>query len=278
MIVLSAFDGISCGQLALHRANINIDMYFSSEIDKSSIEITQNNYKNTIQLGDIRTLRGSELPTIDLLIGGSPCQGFSFAGKQLNFSDPRSVLFFEFVRLLNECRPRYFLLENVNMKQEWKNTITQFLGVQPIRINSSLISAARRDRLYWTNIPNVALPIDKHITFDNINTHDTNWLPNTTISRIRSWKAHQKPLKNATIIGNGEKLPCLTARGYNQYHSGMILITDGTRYRYLTTTEAELAQTLPVGYTKGVVDKERSKCIGNCWTVDVISHIFKYLE
>lgn len=206
------------------------------------------------------------------------CQGFSFAGKKLNFEDPRSILFFEFVRLLDECKPKYFLLENVKMKKEWQDVISNLLGVQPIRINSSKFIAAKRDRLYWTNIPNITEPIDKEISFDNINSNIDEWIESERIERIAAWKAQQKPLKNATLIGSKSKLPCLIARGYNQYHSGMILITNGEKYRYLTNEEAEMAQGVPVGYTSICTDRERSHMLGNGWTVDVIAHIFSPLK
>lgn len=150
--VLSLFDGMSCGQIALNRASIKYDKYFACEIDKHAIKVTQANYPETIQLGDVSKVKGSDLPKIDLLIGGSPCQGFSFAGKQLAFNDPRSVLFFEYVRMLNECRPKYFLLENVKMKKEHELVISRYLGIDPIEINSNLVSAQNRGRLYWTNI------------------------------------------------------------------------------------------------------------------------------
>lgn len=273
--VLSLFDGMSCGQIALDKIGIKYDKYFSSEIDNATIKVTQANYPNTIQLGGITKIKAADLPKIDLLIGGSPCQGFSFAGKKLNFEDERSKLFFEFVRLKNELQPKYFLLENVKMKQEWQDVISEHLGVKPIRINSQLVSATRRDRLYWTNIPNVEQPIDKGITFDDINSNSQNWIDEERIDKISKWKAQQKPLKNATLIGSNSKLPCLTARGYNQYHSGMILITDGVRYRYLTNEEAEQAHNIPIGYTAICNDRERSHMIGNGWTVDVIAHIFK---
>jgi len=130
--VLSLFDGMSCGQIALNRIGIEYDNYFASEIDKHAIKVTQTNYPNTIQLGDVTKIKGSDLPKIDFLIGGSPCQGFSFAGKQLNFDDPRSQLFFEFVRILKECKPKYFLLENVKMKREYEDIISDALGVYPI--------------------------------------------------------------------------------------------------------------------------------------------------
>lgn len=152
MNVLSLFDGMSCGQLALNRIGIKYEKYFASEIDKYAITVTQSNFPNTIQLGDIRNIKAADLPQIDLLIGGSPCQGFSFAGKQLNFEDERSKLFFEYVRLLNELKPKYFLLENVKMKQEYEDVISKYLGIAPIEINSNLVSAQNRRRLYWTNI------------------------------------------------------------------------------------------------------------------------------
>lgn len=168
MNVLSLFDGMSCGQLALKKTGIKVDQYYAAEIDKYAIQIAQKNFPNTIQLGDVTKVKASDLPKIDLLIGGSPCQGFSFAGKQLNFDDPRSALFFEFVRLLKECKPKYFLLENVRMKKEYQNVITEYLGVEPILINSSLVSAQNRQRLYWTNIPNVTTPEDKGILLKHI--------------------------------------------------------------------------------------------------------------
>ena len=166
--VLSLFDGMSCGQIVLERAGIPVANYYASEIDKHAIKVTQYNYPNTIQLGDVREVKGSLLPKIDLLIGGSPCQGFSFAGKQLNFDDPRSKLFFEFVRLLKECKPRYFLMENVRMKKESQDIISKYLGVEPIEINSRLVSAQNRRRLYWTNIPNIKQPEDRKIYLKDI--------------------------------------------------------------------------------------------------------------
>ena len=275
--VLSLFDGMSCGQIALNRLGIKVSKYYASEIDKAPMKVTQHNYPETIQVGDVTKVKGEDLPQIDLLIGGSPCQGFSFAGKKLNFEDPRSILFFEFARLLDECKPKYFLLENVKMKKEWQDVISDLLGVQPMRINSSKFTAAKRDRLYWTNIPNISEPIDNEISFDEINSNIDEWLEPEKIEKIAAWKAQQKPLKNATLIGSKSKLPCLTARGYNQYHSGMILITNGEKYRYLTNEEAEMAQGVPVGYTSICNDRERSHMLGNGWTVDVIAHIFSPL-
>ena len=154
--VLSLFDGMSCGQLALQKLGIKVKQYYAAEIDKHAIQVTQHNFPNTIQLGDVTKVFAKDLPKIDLLIGGSPCQGFSFAGKQLAFDDPRSKLFFEFVRLKNECNPTYFMLENVKMKKEFEIIISKYMGVAPIEINSALLSAQNRVRLYWTNIANEA--------------------------------------------------------------------------------------------------------------------------
>ena len=166
--VLSLFDGMSCGQIALDRLGIEVDKYYASEIDKYAMTIAKKNYPNTIHIGDVTKVDGTKLDKIDLMIGGSPCQGFSFAGKQLNFKDPRSALYFEFVRLLKETKPKYFLLENVRMKKEFQAIITKDLGVEPIMINSSLLSAQNRVRLYWTNIPNVSQPNDLGIVLKDI--------------------------------------------------------------------------------------------------------------
>lgn len=166
--ILSLFDGMSCGQIALQRAGFEVEEYYASEIDKYAIQVTQRNFPNTIQLGDVTKVDSLDVSEIDLLIGGSPCQGFSFAGKQLNFEDPRSKLFFEFVRLLKELKPKYFLLENVKMKKESEAVITELLGVEPIEINSALVSAQNRKRLYWTNIEGVGQPEDKGIFLKDI--------------------------------------------------------------------------------------------------------------
>ena len=168
MNVLSLFDGISCGQIALNRAGIKNDKYFASEIDKHAIKVTMANYSDTIQLGSVTDVKSENLPKIDLLIGGSPCQGFSFAGKQLNFDDPRSKLFFEYVRMLKECKPKYFLLENVKMKKEYQDIISQHLGIEPVHINSEVFSAQDRKRSYWTNISFTDLPIENKLTVEDI--------------------------------------------------------------------------------------------------------------
>ncbi len=165
--ILSLFDGISSGRIALDRAGIKVNKYYASEIDKHAIKVAQHNWPDTVQLGSVIDVKTENLPNIDLTIAGSPCQGFSFAGKQLNFEDPRSKLFFEFVRLLNDLRVKNpnikFMLENVRMKKQYLDIISEYLGVPPIKINSALLTAQNRVRYYWTNIPNVKIPEDKGI-------------------------------------------------------------------------------------------------------------------
>tara|TARA_R110002167_G_scaffold105374_1_gene271017 strand:- start:120 stop:1325 length:1206 start_codon:yes stop_codon:yes gene_type:complete len=170
MNVLSLFDGMSCGQIALNKLGVKYDKYFACEIDKYAMQVTQHNFPDTIQLGDVQFVTKETFGNhkIDLVVGGSPCQGFSFAGKMLNFDDARSKLFFEYVRLVKELKPKYFLLENVKMKKESQDIISEYMGVEPIEINSSLVSAQTRKRLYWTNIPNVGQPEDKGVVLRDI--------------------------------------------------------------------------------------------------------------
>ena len=301
MNVLSLFDGMSCGQIALNRANIQYNNYFASEIDKNAIKVTQHHYPNTVQLGDVTKIEFIA-SKIDLLIGGSPCQGFSFAGKQLNFEDPRSKLFFEYVRLIDECKPTYFLLENVVMKKEYEDVITKYLGVEPIKINSSLVSAQNRVRLYWTNIPNVKEPEDRNISLSDILEDD---------SIINPGAIRGRRLNKATIIGrrlnpDGKRkdydkdIPitqCLEVRATNTNKSNCLTTVDKDNvlttmpigrhpnafkdklpFRYYTLKEYERLQTIPENYTSVVSTSQAKKMIGNAWTVDVISHIFSYFK
>ncbi|NLC25582.1 MAG: DNA cytosine methyltransferase [Fastidiosipila sp.] len=301
MKVLSLFDGISCGMVALERIGIKINRYYASEVDKYAIQIAQKNYPDTIQLGDVKEVRGVDLPKIDLLIGGSPCQGFSFAGKQLNFDDPRSKLFFEFVRLLKETQPKYFLLENVKMKKEYQDVISEYLGVEPIEINSALVSAQNRVRLYWTNIPDVKQPNDKKISLEDI-------LEDITYSSSGAIRGRR--LNKGTIIGRrlnknrkredyNKEIPitqCLEVRATNTNKSNCLTTVDKDNvltpleigrhpnayknnlpFRYYTVTEYERLQTLPDGYTEGVSVSQRKKALGNGWTVDVIAHILSFI-
>jgi DNA-cytosine methyltransferase len=289
MNVLSLFDGMSCGQIALNRAGIKYDNYFASEIDKYAIKVTMANYPNTINLGNITDVTTKMLPKIDLLIGGSPCQGFSFAGKQLNFEDHRSKLFWEYVRLLKECQPKYFLLENVRMKKESMDVITQALGVEPIMIDSSLLSAQSRKRLYWTNIPGVRQPEDKNILLKDI-------LEDGIVDREKShcldacyykggnlaqyFQKHRRQLvffqnirdENSQSLRRflkstkalNEKANCMTATMYKGMASnGVTNIIADYKYRMLTPVECERLQTVPDNYTNHVSNTQRYKMIGN---------------
>jgi DNA (cytosine-5)-methyltransferase 3A len=261
--VLSLFDGISCGQIALERAGFKVDNYYASEIDKHAIKVTQHNYPGTIQLGDVTKVNGGSLPKIDILIGGSPCQGFSFAGKQLNFDDPRSKLFFEYVRILKECREKNpdisFLLENVKMKKESELVISETLGVEPIKINSALVSAQNRERLYWTNIPNVEQPKDRKIDLQEIldEGRQTNGMNKSYCLLSTFYKENIKSILQRKKRG----LYCFDESGNPSKFS---------------VEECERLQTLPTGYTKLVSKTSRYAVIGNGWTVDVISHILSY--
>lgn len=297
--VLSLFDGISCGQIALNRAGIKYDNYFASEIDKNAIKVTQHNYPATIQLGDITKWREWNLPQIDLICAGSPCQGFSFAGKQLNFEDARSKLFFVFVEILEDIRSRnsniLFLLENVRMKKEYQNEITRILGVEAIEINSSLVSAQNRRRLFWYNIPNVDQPNDKNIYLkDVLEEHPDvkyycsgkhlDWIIKNLPTEIQ-----HKPTPNyrghfiftlphgylKSSIKYYEKCPTIT---YQDWGTKYKLTDLKGNFRKLTPEECEKLQTIEPGYTNVISDAQRYKALGNGWTVDVIAHIFKNIE
>lgn len=221
MNVLSLFDGMSCGRIALDRAGIKYDKYFASEIDNFAIKVAQHNYPDTIQIGDVSLVQSKNLPPIQIILGGSPCQGFSFAGKGLNFNDPRSRLFFEFVRLKNELNPKYFILENVPMKREHQMVISKYLGVEPIVINSALVSAQNRIRYYWTNIKaepfnlfgdrrsTIGQPKDKRIFLKDIlegNPHEKYFLSG---KRLETMLKRQGKLSQLY----GGKAYCVTAWG-----------------------------------------------------------------
>jgi site-specific DNA-cytosine methylase len=262
---------MSCGQIALNKVGIKYDNYYASEIDVHAIKVTQHNYPNTIQLGDIHNIKGSDLPKIDLCFGGSPCQSFSSAGNRTGF-DGKSGLFWEFVRVLNEVQSKYFLLENVKMKKEWEDIITKEMGVEPIRINSNLVSAQNRERLYWTNIPNLTQPEDKNIKLSDVLTDDNfRTIPKCFYNK---WGTKERINKNPNWVKN-EKSNCLTTKNChtNQY----LFNEDKTLCRLLNPTEFERLQTIPEGYTSVVSNTERYKMIGNGWTVDVISFIFEQI-
>ena len=280
--VLSLFDGISCGHIALDKAGIPINKYYASEIDKYAIKVTNKNYPETINLGDVTTVSG-ELFTekIDLLIGGSPCQGFSQAGKMKNFDDPRSKLFWEYVRILQEIKPKYFLLENVVMKQEWQDIISEALGVKPIMIDSSLTSAATRKRLYWTNIPGVGQPEDLGITFGDIRERDVQEGSIYYTDKGIDWiRRHEKRTgKTLRIIGDSDKMQMLEASMYKKYSSQRFFGIDDTHgLRYITVTECERCMNVPDGYTDCCSNTQRYKQLGNGWEVNTITHIFRTLK
>lgn len=328
MNVLSLFDGISCGMVALERANIPVSRYIAYEIDRHAIQVSQKNYPQIEQCGDVTTADFTQHQGIDLLIGGSPCQGFSIAGKQLNFNDPRSKLYFEFERALREAKPRYFLLENVKMKKEYADMISQRLGVQPIEINSNLLSAQNRKRLYWTNIPGVTLPKDKGIMLsDIVHENESHCAVDLEPYKVpfsqalvildkevnegkigyfrkdsqanRVYSVHGKAVTLCGEAGGGAAkmgqylFGCLTPdraekrQNGQRFNSGekFYTLTSLDRHgvlvdgyiRKLTPIECERLQTLPDGYTEGIKEPQRYKCLGNGWTVDVITHILKHI-
>ncbi len=310
MNVLSLFDGISCGRVALDRAGLPVDAYFASEIDENAIAISQKNHSDIIRLGDVTKWREWDISwsEIDLIIAGSPCQGFSRAGKCLNFKDPRSRLFFEFVDILNHVRKTnpnvLFLLENVKMKNEWKDVISEHIGVQPIEINSKLLSGQNRLRLYWTNIPGVILPSDKGIRLSDVLeaprvdyiVADDGMKFDPTISEqsralvkcINGEVRVSQTTKTGYILaedGDGINLSFPTSKSrrgrvIKQKSSTLdcacnICVFQNGGIRRFTITELERLQTLPDGYTDGFARGVALKAIGNGWTVDVIAHIFR---
>jgi site-specific DNA-cytosine methylase len=316
--VLSYFDGMSCGQIALERAGIKVDNYFACEVDKWAIQVATKNYPNTKQLGDVTKVDLSLLPKINLLIGGSPCQGFSFAGKQLNFEDPRSKLFFEFVKAKNQLKPKYFLLENVKMKKEYQDVISKLLGCEPIKINSSLVSAQNRVRLYWTNIPGIKQPEDKGINLSDILQKNLpscgvggrvvgrrlnglgkreDYNRDIPISQYLEVRKDQKSNCMTTVYKDSvvpyfktdkrikikfkqNKASCLTGGGNSGgNHSDMdILVIDPDICRRYSPIECERLQTVPDNYADCVSNSQRYKMLGNGWTIDIIAHLFKGLK
>ena len=294
MIVLSLFDGMSCGQMALNQLGLEVERYFASEIKPHAIKCTQHNFPDTIQIGDVckiaykdgilMTENGSfEVGKIDLLIGGSPCQGFSRAGKELNFNDERSKLFFEYARILKEVNPTYFLLENVVMRKEYSDVITDILGVTPIMINSRLVSAQDRKRLYWTNIKGVEQPKDKNISFQDI---APGWFcgcmrGRRVLNNRRCDYNKNVPIEQYIENRKDNKTNCLTTVTKDNVavrtKQRFIKITE-IEYRYLTPNEYELLQTVPIDYTAGISDSARRTMLGEGWTVDIIAHIFRYIK
>lgn len=325
MKILSLFDGISCGRIALERAGIPVEVYYASEIKQDAIKVSKDNYLDIIQVGDITKLKGEDFSGVDMIIGGSPCQSFSNAGKKEGF-DGKSGLFYEFVRMLKEVKPKYFLLENVKMKKEWQDKITEILreiypNTKVYNINSKLVSAQLRNRFYWTNIQNVTQPEDKGITLQSV-------LESGFTEREKAraiLESESRPLRQkekmvrryfltgfTTIIFDSEKtylrVKEATKKGYTdiEQNQGVDLsyptsktrrgramrdkihtimespqeyyLFDGESVRYFTQLELERCQTLPEGYTKVLNRNQAAGVIGDGWTVDVISHILKFIK
>lgn len=279
--VLSLFDGISCGQIALERADIPVRTYYASEIDKYAIQVTQKNYPDTIQLGDVTKIDFKQFEgKIDLLIGGSPCQDLSIAGNRKGLAGERSGLFYKYVEALETIKPKYFLLENnVGMPNEAYEEISRLMGCYPVMINSALVSAQSRKRYYWTNIgkkeydlfgfPTCAIPQpeDKHVYLQQI-------LTSGYVDRIKArclLQSDSRPLKN------------IKKMLHRYYNTGFTTIVferknDFNSIRYLNQIELERCQTLPDGYTNIFDRNKAASLIGNGWTVDVIAHIFSFLK
>ena len=271
MNILSLFDGMSCGQIALDQLGFKVNNYYASEVDKFAIKVAKENYPNTIHLGDVREVKAAELEPIDLLLGGSPCQGFSFAGKQLNFEDPRSALFFEYVRLLKETKPKYFLLENVRMKQEYQDVISEYLGVKPIMINSALVSAQNRVRLYWTNIPNIEQPRVKGIVLKDIIDKGVGDRPCELKEFKQDSTCHH--VATATDIKGNEsikrvyadsgKAPCLTTMGGGHREPKVLVIKEATKKGYTEIEDGDCFDaTFPNSKTRrGRNMKDKCNCL-----------------
>lgn len=299
--VLSLFDGISCGRIALERAKAKVNRYFASEIKECAIKCSSANYPDIIQIGDVRKVHYSNgylftekgqfcVGKIDLLIGGSPCQDFSIAASrwhkeengQYGLQGDKSSLFYEYTRLKEEIQPDYFLLENVRMKDSAKKELDTYMGVEGIYINSDLVSYQHRARYYWTNIPDVTIPEDKGINFQNYKSKNKAELEeaklNRTPSRERMWNngQGQNDLKSCANVTDKTKVGCITRTQDRSPNSGLIAYKDFARF--LTRSEIEQAQTLPVGYTSMLSYRQMQDVCGDGWTVDVIAHIFKGLK
>ena len=324
MNVLSLFDGISCGQIAFEKLGVTFgntaereresNQYFASEIKKEAIDCSRTNFPDIIQIGDVKkihykdnilyTENGNFEIKFDIVMFGSPCQSFSRAMKTKGRigleDDMRSGIFLECKRILDEVKPKYFLMENVIMKQEDKDVITEMLGVEPIRINSSLVSAQLRDRLYWTNIPNVTIPKDKHIVLQDILTegytekrksrclmccdshgyyNGCNWNAPARFHREHNKafstmiypnkESYEKCIEKSNEILQGRKS---RAEYFNSYQGH-----EFDCMRYLNKIERARLQTIPEKYVECLNEKDAANLLGDGWTVDVISHILSFI-
>ena len=294
--VLSFFDGISCGQIALERAGHNVNKYFACEIKPHAIKCTNNNYPKTIQLGDVRNVHYTKIgievdlspshvrfieDDIHLFLAGSPCKGISRLNKnQEGLEHNESKLFYEAVRILKEIQIEnpnvYFLFENTHGNKEATDIITETLGVKPISINSKLVSSQNRPRYYWTNIPGVKQPADKGITTKDIFDYSGELADECRVKWLTSESGKKSVANGYTRVNPYPKSGCLTANGHKKWNENYLL-KDGV-YRYLSQTEIEKLQTLPIGYTKILSFDEAYDCIGDGWTVDIIAHILSFAE
>lgn len=287
--MLSLFDGISCARVALERANIKVNSFYASEIDKYAIEVSKKNYPDIKHIGSVVDVKGEDYKDIELLVGGSPCQDLSIAGKRKGLSGERSGLFYEYVRILKEVKPKYFILENVaSMSKEAKETITKELfGIESIMINASLVSAQNRKRLFWVGKLDefgtyqkveIPQPEDKGILLKDILEENVS----------KEYSLEEKSNINYLCCGdfrydegfrwrkNG-KCPTISTKGGGS-KSGSILITDGENIRRLTLIECERLQGLPDNYTDGVSNTQRYKALGNAFNVDVVAHILSFIK
>ena len=295
MNILSLFDGVSCARIALEKLNIPITNYYASEVDKYAIQVSKENYPHIIHLGDVKDIKASDLPQIDLLIGGSPCQDLSNAQNGLGLKGEKSRLFYEYIRLYKELKPKYFLLENV--KNKWGNLMSQIVGVDFIEVNSSLFSAQSRPRYYWTNINFPKIPnahhkeVLSHIVEQKVEEKyffDKVGLKEFVIDNI---KEHKQASKDGivklfdvpkTIINDHErqrrvyslksKSPTILAR------TDTTKIFDGSRIRKITPLESERLQKIPDNYTSSCSNAQRYKMVGNAFNVDTIVHLLKGLN
>jgi len=291
MNVLSLFNGIGCTAYSLKKAGIPIGKLYVSEIDKYANIVNDNNHPESIQLGCVKALWErrfdddvSEIfSSIDLLAGGSPCQGFSFAGKQLNFDDPRSELFFHFVDILDRVRelnPNVkFMLENVKMKKEYLDVITQFMGVIPVLINSALVCAQNRQRWYWANWE-IPQPENANVNWGNIRQNGVDDIKYYYTDKGLDWIRRHSERKNKklAIWGDNDKCQMIEASHCKKYSSQRFFgIRDVHGLRYITPVECSRAQGLPDLYLDGISDTQKYRCLGNGWQCDTIIHIFKHM-
>ncbi len=280
--VLSLFDGISVAQLALTELNIPIDNYYASEIDKRAIRVTQHHFPQTIQLGDIRNIDGKNLPHIDLLIGGSPCQDLSSLRKdRKGLGGEKSSLLFEALRLLEEVNPKYFLFENVgSMSKSDKKQFDKLLGVDGIPINSHLITAQNRNRIYWTNIPNVIAPIDNGTLLQDIvedgfvDRDKSNCVLTKNIPFTRNGLIRYLTKSIGQVVFHSKEFADLSKKEKLKTIEGMSDDEVKSLFRLFTVGELERLQTLPSKYTGELLKKTpAAHCIGNAFTMEVIEHI-----